>query len=1057
MHSQSCLAAHVGVRLRDFERPSQLTTRPLQERPKAFRALLVRIVATCAFTLALFTQTVNCVPYAPRYSWSITVRGQPVSSAALIHPVVAPGTNFSVILSISHTTSQSQCAGCARDLHAVGGYPTLSFTNSIIRPLQDMTDPVTVRKLFSPTTCTWIIPCQSSSTISSRGGRGLANLLIRPSTLLPSYLAVANFNVAQPLTIKVSALFSIDPATGLPTSKLGTLSAVPAPPSLPATPSQGLLGDDSGILGGSHVVFTTNAFWTSAKLTPQWSEAVNAAPLVCTGATGMVVNDLEELAGGRQIVFATTKGLVVYNATSNTMSIALSECIVQLAVSSGIDPVVGTCPLAIMSSSYRLWTIDPVTGVVARITSSSGQSLYEFLGTINYQIISSDISNMRCGDVAALYLRSGTYYVATLTSGVWSVRFKFPASVPICTATPQLFNDSSVVQYPTAFTVTTTGSRALTLTGLMYSKAPSNDLYIYGSALFYSPDNGNSQFLVENAPGSTMISTFATSATSYGYMYLFTDGTMFGGLAPFPATFPLGTAPPSTVSLDFDAVGQPYTLQWTSSGLVRTNIDWAAQWDAGVLSAAVSPATSGVQPTCSYGSIRVQGTMDPRFTRTALPVSRFGPLDSGVLAIGVDVRLPSAIYLDYSQSYSFTVDLAPVSASDPLSALMIAVQVSDPDLVQVTSDRIELVSQYRVVYRITVRDRGVYGKQRAPGVDLSPVTVTISVINGEPCPLSTVGPLVVYIGCAPGQMCVNPDPNPTFSLIDTVTGTATPFANPITLSVVGGGPRASGVAGISTFSASDLSTINEITWSPNFDTDLPRLSDGRYVYPTAQGVNISWVCLSGSPCSGIVPTFPDPPEYMFRVMATTANVSTGLSYCTLDTSYPTRLYGLALDLTTSLLATGLTLLITLLLVVASAAWQKHLQTKGLMQVNPILEFDAMGVARMPLEGASGIGGEFSLSKPPSRTGLGGPGSQQQLVGILKSSGGSTSQPGSRPGSGGSQRALLLPSGGGAQDSSAAATGRDGQQQLQQQQQPVPVQALLRNRPAILEEEDSAAI
>ncbi|KAI9222657.1 hypothetical protein BC828DRAFT_403824 [Blastocladiella britannica] len=649
------------------------------------------------------------------------------------------------------------------------------------------------------------------------------------------------------------------------------------------------------------------------------------------------------------------------------MALTLAQCVSNVVVTCSRDPVLAQCVASIVVGTQTAWSINLTTGSAQELVDSNGATLAQYLGTTAFTIVDANFSNEHCGTIAFLVLRSsGVYAIMTLEESSWNVKFQFPTTVPFYSpnsATPQLFNASSVIQYPMSITVTTTGSRPLTLNKILYSQMPTEELFIYGSALLFSPDGGNSMFLMDTLQAPLTVTSLESSYASYGYLYLTSDGTMNAGISSFPQSFPIGRAPSNTVALKFDSTEQPYALTWTAAGLARSNINWQAEWAPAILNAATaSGAWTGITATCPYSSLYASGPLTPQYTRSATPVAANTATGAGPSTPRVNVQLPPAIYLDYKQSYVFTVDLSPPAGAD-LASIVMAFSISNPDLIGVLAVRLEIPAQNRVVYTVTVSDLGQYPAQVKPGADPSAAALTIEILKGESCAAAALGPLIVYVGCPPGLLlqvdpipvssmtCIDPvaevpclymdaDYKPTFSLWDQVTGTATPFQSPVTLTLIAGASATVKAPGLSTgsFAASQIAAINQYSWSPNMNVDLVQLADGRYVFPSGQGVNISWVCLTGSPCAGVTPPFPHPAEYYFSVHVSTIGVATGHSYCLLQSTYPVRLYGLSVDLATSLLATGISLAITVALVLMIAVYQRRKQVRANLMVAPVAEY-----------------------------------------------------------------------------------------------------------------------
>ncbi|KAI9144836.1 hypothetical protein BKA69DRAFT_1054762 [Paraphysoderma sedebokerense] len=317
-----------------------------------------------------------------------------------------------------------------------------------------------------------------------------------------------------------------------------------------------------------------------------------------------------------------------------------------------------------------------------------------------------------------------------------------------------------------------------------------------------------------------------------------------------------------------------------------------------------------------------------------------------------EATFPTSIFLDRRQSYLFEIQMTPNDNSE-LRDLKIYFQLSREKYVHLTVDRLELIEQRKVVYKVEVRDTATLRNHSHPGEDLILTELRMTVHNGAGCdsskndgnPMySSTRSLIIHTGCPPYQSavytsgvlkhheCENPDPNvpcvffdddykPNFVITDEVSSLSRNYTGPYILRVIGGGLSLNTIVD---YQVDEVPLIDSSTWAPLNDLEE---YNGYSIYNMSFN-DITWSCGVNSKCGSIIPNFPHGPKYYLKIEMSTDTVSSNISYCSLNTVYIIRLYGLPLDFTVSLIATLSTLFVTTIGVcgVAVVKERKHIGT-----------------------------------------------------------------------------------------------------------------------------------
>ncbi|XP_077192649.1 cation channel sperm-associated auxiliary subunit gamma-like isoform X2 [Paroedura picta] len=310
--------------------------------------------------------------------------------------------------------------------------------------------------------------------------------------------------------------------------------------------------------------------------------------------------------------------------------------------------------------------------------------------------------------------------------------------------------------------------------------------------------------------------------------------------------------------------------------------------------------------------------------------------------------MPETIYLDKNNVYNFSVfftirtkeqSLGESAEENSLSFVWLTIIVSHPEYVNVFLYRTELISRGAVLYKVTVKDTGVFPRQDLSGKKLVKSSMIFSVANAvtrcyDHTPL---GPAIkgyrvlpVIIGCPPGRRlafditgtlkfsirknkryfdCVNPDPEmpcfffndvfyPSFLIQDMVTGDSGPFKGSYIFTIIGGGPylkeniRYFSPEEIMRYNSNNISELWGHIWL-KADTKVNKTNDGFHILSGAES-GILWVCQEHSPCYDILPRDMLAPHYFFVIRVTNRGVDQ-TTYCDYALEFIIHVHGLRIS------------------------------------------------------------------------------------------------------------------------------------------------------------------
>ncbi|XP_063167869.1 cation channel sperm-associated auxiliary subunit gamma [Candoia aspera] len=363
-------------------------------------------------------------------------------------------------------------------------------------------------------------------------------------------------------------------------------------------------------------------------------------------------------------------------------------------------------------------------------------------------------------------------------------------------------------------------------------------------------------------------------------------------------------------------------------------------------------------------------------------------------------RLPAIIFLDKKTEYTFKVfltirtareSMGDTSEDNSLDNIWVTVILAHPEYVQAELQRQELISRGSVLYRVTIRDNGLYPRQQLSGKNLLQSSAGLKVAHSEMfCyHYANKGPqmkgtasLGVHIGCPPGKRlafditytknysteknkryfdCVEPDPEmpcfyfsdvfyPFFLIQDMVTGDSGRFHGSYIFHIIGGG--AFSLKNIRYFSPEEMVRYNpnsksktqSLIWDRADIEDDRATPEGFLVLSEAKS-GIVWICQEGSPCYDIVPKSMVAPHYYFVIKVSNRGVDQ-TTYCDYALEFIVHIHGLHLSPTRALYlwkistvtVVGLVVLYILVQIMAPAV--KEYYNKAMRKLEEAIAFRA---------------------------------------------------------------------------------------------------------------------
>ncbi|KAJ3098588.1 hypothetical protein HK100_005073 [Physocladia obscura] len=435
---------------------------------------------------------------------------------------------------------------------------------------------------------------------------------------------------------------------------------------------------------------------------------------------------------------------------------------------------------------------------------------------------------------------------------------------------------------------------------MSFHRASGNDLFIWGNALFYSPDGGHTILLVTVFASSSITLTHFTSSSDGSFAFITSDNIeYFGNLGTQAITrMTKSRVPSSSYSIRpyFDTSNALHELTLSLSSNTLSTSDVIIDTESILEYYQLSIATAA--SFCPYSSITVFAPNIPANIRTT---------NNNNFAIAYQT-LPSSIYLDYQSSYSFIVRLFPAAAS-AASDVKLGFRLSGNDAVRVNYTARGIVDSGDVEYGVEVVDLGMQ-MQGLSGQNLTPTVLRVLAGDGAAnfgCK-DLVGrywksvvsrQITIFSGCPPyqeiefiwktsttaTQSCPNPDLDMPclfypdsfsleFAIFDQLTEMYTTYNGTYSLLIIASGPSPTEMTNftadqIQQFNPSMSSSTNSLIWSDS-----------------------------------ITATINPSPSIYFTFHVTTYALSSSIpSYCVLTKDFTVRVYGLPVSFENSIAVT----------------------------------------------------------------------------------------------------------------------------------------------------------
>ena len=546
------------------------------------------------------------------------------------------------------------------------------------------------------------------------------------------------------------------------------------------------------------------------------------------------------------------------------------------------------------------------------------------------------------------------YYLSDITSpnkkDLYTVQphfartFVFPQTVLGSSSTQssriRLFQkDSVTVNSNTSIhRIGNTGSPQVTLVlrGMAHAESSQEALFLWGNMLLFSPDNGQSMYILQ-AFTSSYVNTF--SSTSGGNFVVRTDNNevWYGQvgnsyLRKIQSSSDIGA---SMMDVFFDPTGLLTTLT-VSTGVTTLNYTSSLAL-SGTAQASVDVGEVIDGYVCPVSTVEARGPLDASYTR-------YSSLDKKVVVD--NMHLPYHIFLDYEQSYEFFVLITPYPG---IGIENVALGTSiEPGVVSVTTSRATTNAGGSWEYKFTVTDLGVFREKSTSGNNLTMVNLVISIRNGTlSCQNDArIGAITsqsslslqIFSGCPPdyellfseqesiegdqgcfrdhGVPCVYFDNtfSPYFGLFDEVTNREVRYRENVQFRIIGGGLTYETIV---SYNETEQDKYNAGGSAPIWELELPRDSSDTYL--DVDHDTILWLCSPGSPCSGVLPYFALTPQYYFKILIETGEVNED-SYCNLSQVFYLRVHGIPMDLPMTLFTTFGTVIILLIVGIIPFFW-----------------------------------------------------------------------------------------------------------------------------------------
>ncbi|XP_035635846.1 cation channel sperm-associated auxiliary subunit gamma-like isoform X1 [Oncorhynchus keta] len=317
-----------------------------------------------------------------------------------------------------------------------------------------------------------------------------------------------------------------------------------------------------------------------------------------------------------------------------------------------------------------------------------------------------------------------------------------------------------------------------------------------------------------------------------------------------------------------------------------------------------------------------------------------------------EITFPDMVYLDRVSSFSFSIYIACGSAKhlsveekprelSDINYIWLSAEVSNNRYIHVSVTRNELFNRGAVLYKVTVKDRGLFPGQVLAGEGLLAFNLLLRVSSSEmKCyqqkdqgiALRGLHRVPIYIGCPPGnrlafditttlEQCANnnkryfncpkPDPimpcfyyedlfYPFFLIQDMVSGESERFLGSYTFKVVGGGAYSKDHIRLYTpeevlmYNSLNYSSQRTLVWMfEDMDSSVNITKEG-FVVMHGNTNKIRWMCQGKSPCGNMAAQSLEAPDYYFVIEVSNKGIDLS-TYCDYALRFILHVHGFPLD------------------------------------------------------------------------------------------------------------------------------------------------------------------
>ncbi|KAI8924729.1 hypothetical protein BC831DRAFT_464210 [Entophlyctis helioformis] len=926
------------------------------------------------------------------YNYSSTA--VPWGTAAAL---VREKTSYYLKIRILNSADSSVCEVCAAELSTMGGYPEIETD---VRQSALSTRSLNGTWIYNIKAgdVDWTVPFTTSSA-------GTAAMSVTLGAIVTPRLAIGGI-----LPLVFSIRVSWIPA-GVSDISVGSAIAAPISHAVFGASVSASIAHVPGLsahwvstvtsTGGSLVLQSTDKFSSISLLSFTVPSSVQADVDVCSGASSPSTLKIAGTIMLRNSTLLHVQGGIVManvpytSKTSVQWTNVLAKCIGRMAypTQQPANIVSAWSPVVFIGSGTdagRVWWLRGEAYTIAELLDASSRTMADAIFS-SAAITILDASSPSTGTRAIVFLvqSASVYYLVTyrLSDTSWVLTFRFPSTVPASTEvsgqTPfqRLWNTDASVTDAFSGLLTVTSPEAVALTRLAFHASISSDFYVYGSALFYSPDAGKSMFLARSM-ASTPITSFVSSPSG-PYAFGTSDNQIWTGLTGSRRLVPLSrsrSTPGTVYMLHYDDADDLYeqslavNVGASTGTLARSLLRYTDVVSFSEFASGKSCPVTGI----SYRYIQTGTILRSVKTRLSDLKDDTRPVIDTTLV--TQSQPPSSIYLDMYNQYNFEIKLAAASPAD-LASLRLSFKLSDISAIQIRSHRVESVQDASVTYRILVTDLGLAGVQMAAVYTSPPTVLSITLESDsmdcsmDSSSLSTSIRIPVYSGCplhtkldfmshtetlpefecvdgSTAVPCVSFDAEfmPSLVIDDPIASTHLEYTDLHTLRIVGGGPT---LDTVTAYTSSEMAAVNPgsggsttLVWMTASPWKLP---DGSPLL--SKSVGMRWVCNHGSPCENILPTLSQPsPSYYFLIEATTNPLDTSspsnYTYCSFTSQRIIKLYAIP----PSFKATGAAMATTTaFLLIVLAVWlgvQIRIERLEMGRVSPFEEQFKVGASQV---------------------------------------------------------------------------------------------------------------